>query len=263
MYSFGPFYKIFGSNVVEGPDISIMSYNAMSFNRWGNIPLENVDGKIREFIKQENPDILCLQEHSRVQHRELKLYAFRAETPYSTGRTVQAIFSKFPITNKGSLEPEGTRNNIIYADIVLPNDTIRVYNVHFQSFKIVPSKENLKKNEPFRLAKKISAAIDQQLNQVKVLREHMKSSVHPTLICGDFNSTQFSQIYRMASDGFQDSFFEKGNDWGSTYKLKGLPLRIDYILADHSFEVVSHQNYDIQLSDHYPVSAEFKLKLEK
>jgi endonuclease/exonuclease/phosphatase (EEP) superfamily protein YafD len=54
-----------------------------------------------------------------------------------------------------------------------------------------------------------------------------------------------------------DSFLEKGSGFGRTYNLKFLPLRIDAILASPSVEVEAHRNFDIRLSDHYPIMASF------
>ena len=94
-----------------------------------------------------------------------------------------------------------------------------------------------------------------QLEQVVVLREHVNSSPYPTVIAGDFNTTQFSNVYRKTAEGFTDTFKEKGEHWGQTFSLKGIPLRIDYILVDDTFKVAFHNNYTHQYSDHYPVMA--------
>jgi len=37
-------------------------------------------------------------------------------------------------------------------------------------------------------------------------------------------------------------------------------MRIDYIMADDSFEILEHQNYDVKLSDHYPIKGILKIK---
>jgi len=37
-------------------------------------------------------------------------------------------------------------------------------------------------------------------------------------------------------------------------------MRIDFIMADDYFEILEHQNYDVKLSDHYPIKATLKIK---
>jgi endonuclease/exonuclease/phosphatase family metal-dependent hydrolase len=57
----------------------------------------------------------------------------------------------------------------------------------------------------------------------------------------------------------KDSFIEKGNGYGTTYNFKFLPFRIDFVLADKDIEITDHKNYDIEVSDHYPIMATFTL----
>ena len=58
----------------------------------------------------------------------------------------------------------------------------------------------------------------------------------------------------------QDSFEEKGSGYGRTYNYHGLPVRIDFILADEGIEVKSHKNFNVKYSDHFPVMASFSLE---
>lgn len=237
-----------------------MSYNAMGFNRYQWIKVPNAGDKISNFIREENPDILCLQEHSRIRYKQLTQYPHKIETAYSVPRSIQAIFSKFPIISQGELNPPNTTNNIIYADIVMDRDTIRVYNVHLQSFQIVPSDANLTSTQSGKLYRPMITTFAKQMEQVKMLKAHISKSPYKVVVCGDFNNTQFSNVYNNISDNMNDSFFESGKGFGTTYLLKGLPMRIDYILAENSFKIVGHRNFKIKYSDHYPVMAELELK---
>lgn len=259
----GPFYGFEDSDQIEEKpsDLKVMSYNAWGFNKNGWIKKPGIGDSIVEFITTQNPDIVCIQEHNRIRHRQLTQYAYRSETPYSEPRTIQAIFSKYPIVNNGSLNLPGTINNIIYADIALNNDTVRVYNVHLQSFSIVPSADNFSDGEKSeRTYHRLVDTFSKQLEQAKIFEEHLRKSPYVNILCGDFNNTQFSNVYKIVKGNLQDSFLESGSGFGRTYDLWKLPLRIDYILADPDFEVVSHQNFDVKLSDHYPVMATLRLK---
>ena len=261
---FGSFYGIGGNdftNRTESPSLSIMTYNAWKFNENEWIRKPAIGDSIIKFIIDEYPDILCVQEHARTRHRQLKQYPYRSETPYVTKRTIQAIFSKFPIINSGSLDLPDTMNNIIYADITRENDTVRVYNIHLQSFRIVPSKDDFADGEKSeKIYRRMVNTFSKQLEQAEIFRDHLETSPYKNIVCGDFNNTQFSNVYKIVKGDFQDTFLEEGTGFGRTYKLWKFPLRIDYILADPDFEVLSHQNFDIRLSDHYPVMARLRLK---
>jgi len=256
---FGSFYKL---RLKSGPqgDFTIMSYNAMGFNRYGWIKVPKAGDKISEFIKTEAPDILCLQEHSRIRYKELTQYPYKMETAYSVPRSIQAIFSKYPIVSQGELNPPNTINNIIYADIVVKGDTIRIYNVHLQSYKVVPAEASLSNTKPKKLYGRIMATFSKQIEQAKLLKRHISKSPYKVMVCGDFNNTQFSNVYGIIAQGMNDSFLKTGKGMGATYRFKGLPMRIDYILAENSVKIVGHRNFKIKYSDHYPVMAEVELK---
>ena len=239
---------------------TVMSYNAMLFNRFNHIGVPHAGDSISAFINEKSPDILCLQEHSRIRYRQLEQYRYRSETPYNTPRTVQAIFSKYPIIGRGSLNLPESTNNIIFADVAINNDTIRVYNVHLESFKIVPNDTDISSKASERVYQRIKSTITTQRRQAKLLREHISASPFSALVCGDFNNTQFSRVFRLVSEGMEDSFQVMGNGMGKTYSVKGVPLRIDYILAENRFEFLGHWNYEKKYSDHEPVMARVSLR---
>ena len=80
VFSFGWFYKFDASTTATPAALTVMSYNVMNFNVWENLPIENAPTKITDFIASEDPDVLCIQEHSRIQYRKLRQYPYRAET---------------------------------------------------------------------------------------------------------------------------------------------------------------------------------------
>ncbi|RIV69790.1 endonuclease/exonuclease/phosphatase family protein [Flagellimonas aequoris] len=260
---FGRFYGVGNEADVSHPrpsDLKVMTFNAWGFNKNGWIKESDVGDKIIAFIKDEDPDILCFQEYDRNRYRQLQQYPYRSETPYGAHRTTQAIFSKYPIIGKGSLDLPGTINNIIYVDIAFGKDTLRIYNTHLQSFSIIPSTESFADGEKSeRTFKRLTSTFKKQLEQAKIFRDHIENSPYTNIVCGDFNNTQFSNIYKIIKGDRLDTFLEKGNGFGRTYDLFKFPIRIDYILADPEFEVLSHQNFNERLSDHFPVMATLRL----
>ncbi len=257
------FYK-FSSNIApeEEKDFVVMSYNVRLFNLFKWIPRDNVVSEIRGFINDENPDILCIQEYSEAANIDLRVYKhkfiFMQGKKIKTG---QAIFSKYPIVDKGNIEFPESDNLVVYADIRKGKDTIRVYNLHLQSIKISPdvneiqdNVESINQQKSQLVFKRISEAFKNQQNQAEILMRHKKECHYPMIICGDMNNSAFSYVYRSIKGGLNDCFEEAGTGFGQTYNFKYYPARIDYIFADKSMKVKEFSNFtNFKNSDHYPV----------
>tara|TARA_R110002049_G_C8896007_1_gene541158 strand:- start:32 stop:691 length:660 start_codon:yes stop_codon:yes gene_type:complete len=218
-----------------------------------------------EFISSENPDILCIQEFSRIKDSQLKkMYPFNYFTRYKSSekRSTQAIYSKYPIINSGSLDFPDSGNNAIFADIVVTKDTFRLYNLHLESHKIIPSVSRLSNEPKGRLLKRLSKSFAKQGEQAHLVQKHIEATPFRKIVCGDFNNTQFSNVYKVITGDMNDSFMEQGTGYGRTFNFRYYPLRIDFILADEAFEITAHKNFDIKLSDHFPVMAAIKIDTE-
>ncbi len=257
----GPFYQFSIKQEMESSaDLTVMSFNVRSFNKYNWIKNPNIDDEILAFIKNKDPDILCFQEFSMIKKRRFDIYPYSYETPKDTNKSFQIVFSKYPIVKGESLNFPKTINNGIFIDVISSNDTIRVYDIHLQSFSIVPEINTIKNEESAKLLAKSKKVMLKQYEQAKLIRESMESTKHKKIVVGDFNNTQFSNVYRTIKGSMNDTFLEKGKGFGRSYDLLGFPMRIDFIFSDPDFEVISHENFDEKLSDHYPVMATLRLK---
>lgn len=258
----GPFYKISGSTEKEETccgNLSVMSFNVRSFNKYEWIDDPNIESEILSLIQTKNPDILCFQEFSTPKTNLFQKFPYQYQSPAYKGKTLQRIFSKYPIINSGSLDFPDTFNNAIYVDIAFKNDTLKLYNVHLQSFNIIPEMNTFTKKDASQLFEQFSTVMLKQYEQANIIRKHMEKSAHKKIVTGDFNNTQYTNIYHLIKGDMKDSFFEKGEGFGRTYDLWQLPIRIDYILADPALQILSHENFNQKLSDHYPVMATLKV----
>ena len=255
MYKFSSSKKVQDSN-----NISVMSFNVRMFNVYSWLPNTTVKEDIVKFIYNENPEVLCLQEYTRGSAMILDGY-YNFNATYNKGiKGGQAIFSKFPIVNSGSLEFPNTNNNAIFIDIVKEKDTIRIYTLHLQSSKISTDVENINKENSGPLFNQVSSTFREQQSQVELFLEHKSQCTYKTIVTGDFNNTAYSYIYKeIKGDDLVDTFKEAGNGFGRTYDFKFFPLRIDFILADEDFTVNGFKTYDVKLSDHYPIKATLNL----
>lgn len=252
------FYSFNNKKTFLSSDIKIMSYNVRMFNLYKWIKTDSISKKIYHFVKDKNPDILCMQEY-RTNSDLMHLFPFHyVKTNGKKSNIGDAIFSKFKIINSGSLNFPNTGNNAIYADIVKNRDTFRVYNTHLESFRINPAKEIINKKNAENLKKRIERAFRKQVDQVNLLLNHQSKSKYRIILCGDFNNTAFSWAYHQLNKDKQDAFEIAGNGFGSTYKF-GFPMRIDFILADKNMVVNYFKTFKIKYSDHYPIIARLNL----
>ncbi|RZS93270.1 endonuclease/exonuclease/phosphatase family protein [Aquimarina brevivitae] len=254
-------YKISNTTKVAAAEgVSLMSYNVHSFNRFNWIASDSIPHQISTLIKQEQPDIFCVQEYFDTPHIDFAQYPYTyKDFNNDNGELALVIFSKFPIVNKGSLQFKKTPNNIIFADIKVNNDTLRVYNVHLQSHKINPDKEALAKEDSKKLLQRIQSSFKKQQNQAELLSTHLKSSPYKNVVIGDFNNSAFSYVYNLVrSERLKDAFKEAGSGFGKTFEFDFFPLRIDFILVAEELEVVEFKTFDAKLSDHYPILSRIK-----
>ena len=252
-------YKFGGTtSVITSSAVKVMTYNVRLFNKYNWIDKEDVQERIREMVVEEDPDILCMQEFHREAEDSFSQYPFHYVN-YKTGRAGQVIFSKYPIVSEGSLDFPDSGNNAIYADLKIEQDTIRVYNVHLQSFRINPETEEITQENSNRIANRMGVAFSRQKAQADIFEKHRDSSAYPVITCGDLNNTQFSAIYRQVRGEAMDTFEEKGKGTGKTYYFKYYPLRIDFIFADERIPVISHKNRYEFYSDHYPVISQVRI----
>jgi endonuclease/exonuclease/phosphatase family metal-dependent hydrolase len=244
--------------------VNLMSFNVHLFNSYEENSNKNVSEIFKELLLTEQPDIICIQEYYRDNIPDLTSYPYQyihfKETTNKKGVTKEnvlghAILSKYPIVATGAFDFSYTYNNSIYADVVIENDTIRVYNLHLKSMSIIPSVSFLQGRDKEKLRKRLSNAFVVQQEQVETILAHKRESPYPALVGGDFNNTPFSYIYKKFKNEMTDAYSECGNGLGTTYSFDFYPMRIDYIFTSEEFEVLKFKAIKKTFSDHYPVSA--------
>lgn len=257
----GSFYKFSGGkSEYSDKQLSVMSYNVRLFNVYNWIEEDSIGSKIMKFISDENPDVICFQEFHPDAQIVSEAYPYKYEE--LSGERMkhgQAIWSKFPFINSGSIRFENTANNAIFADLVRGEDTLRLYNVHLQSSRINPQAESLDQDGSKRLMNRVSETFKMQQDQAEKVLAHLKTSSHKAVVCGDFNNTAFSYVYKLIKQDFIDAFESAGKGFGRTFVFKYFPVRIDFILSHPDLAIVGFKSYDTHLSDHYPIMSTLSL----
>ncbi len=247
-----PFIKISGKKDNLNNDIKIMSYNVRMFNLYKWIDDDSIADKIVRFINKKQPDILAIQEFHDTKQKKFS-YKYQYFVPTSKKNNFGlAILSKFPIINKGSLNFSKSANNAIFIDVKKGKDTIRIYNIHLQSLKINPTKENFGEETSEKLIKRLADGFQKQASQTEVFLKHQQNWKGKTVICGDFNNTAYSWVYNQISYNKKDAFTEAGYGFGKTFNYF-FPMRIDFILTDTGATINSFKTYSHKYSDHFPI----------
>ncbi len=239
--------------------ISVLSYNVRLFNAYENKQKENEAVEvINKLIKDRDADVLCIQEYYKPNKIDFSAYPYQyIHYKRSNLKLGHAIFSKYPLLNKGAFDFSDSFNNTLYADVVKNGDTVRIYNLHLQSHGVIPRVKYLKESDTRKLRLRISSSFEKQQNQIDAILTHKRKSKYPVIVSGDFNNTPFSYSYRMLKDGMKDSFRERGNGLGTTFIFDKFPLRIDYIFASKEIDVLSFETLKETSSDHFAIEGRY------
>ncbi len=235
--------------------IDIMSYNVRLFNKYKWIDSDQVPQNIKQFINKQSPDILALQDYYLDESTDLKEFKYSYKQPAkANGKNGLAIFSNYKILNTKNLEFKETANNAIYADIVINNDTLRVFAVHLESLKIVPNVKQLQNNDQQKLVNRIGKSFIKQQSQAELVAQEIKNSPYKVVLCADLNNSPVSYVSRkILGNRLRDSFKEVGQGFGKTFDFDFIPLRIDVIFVDKNLKPIEFKNFDVNYSDHYPI----------
>ncbi len=247
-------YNLRGLSMVQAP-------------KGAGIPAK-VDTLYAAFKRVETlPDILCLQE---VVKGDACARRFDLEHMYHAPRSTLWLFSRYPITRKGSIDGAEKSPCALWADIKTPQGMLRVYNIHLVSNRVTNTTQELIddfddpggnrwENVKFIVSRYRRTTIE-RAREAGLLRVHMAECPHPVIIAGDANDTPLSNTIHVLSAGLTDSFRERGLGLSTTYSSIMPLLRIDYLLGTPEIRFTDHDTYDMPHSDHSPVIAGFCVK---
>jgi endonuclease/exonuclease/phosphatase family metal-dependent hydrolase len=279
------YLKISRSGGSRQGTFKVMSYNLRLFNNYESQAASS-EKKVLAFLKGQKPDILCLQEfyvNGNPTEKDAEVKNALGGGYYShikmigNGRNRYygiATFSKYPISGKGEIRHPGSSSLSIYTDIVIKNDTFRIFNNHLQSFRLRSIEKSFiedlttpDQKETFDEVKDISSSLKKgfirRAVQAKAVKARVNDSPYPVIVAGDFNDTPVSYSYRRIRKGLNDSFVSAGYGAGFTYRGNYPPNRIDYILYDNKLSCRAFNILKVRYSDHYPVAAYFVKNLKK
>lgn len=261
----------------EAKPIKILTYNSMM-----SAGLQKHDDKhinpLFQFILETDADIVCLQEFAISPKEkyltEKDVKKIFEKYPYqhiwykleqSWAKSGVATFSKFPIINEFNINFDSKFNTMIYSDIVINKDTIRLFNNHLESNRLTERDRDLPlqlKNNfdsenltgtTRHLSRKLNAAYKKRAMQADLIADLIKKSPYKVIVCGDFNDVPVSYTYTTIKGKLKDAFSETGLGLGWTLNLSIYKFRLDYVLYDSAYVVDNYKVSKVNYSDHYPV----------
>ncbi|SFB85302.1 Metal-dependent hydrolase, endonuclease/exonuclease/phosphatase family [Flexibacter flexilis DSM 6793] len=259
-------------------DLNVVSYNVHMFGR--HEQNKELTASLRKTVTTElislQPDVICFQEYLEGLDNTKITKLFREAglkhsffSPALEGwvreRGGMVIFSRYPIIKtKAFRRQKLDMNQILYADIVTPTETIRVFNVHLQSNRVraeyfeQDQDEQEAKRSIYLVYKKLNKGFELRAKQVKQLEAEIAKSPHPVIVCGDFNDLPYSYTYTRTQRTLQNAFEKAGNGLGFSFNGFLPFLRIDQQFASKNLKVTSFQTHRWPYSDHFPIQATYR-----
>jgi endonuclease/exonuclease/phosphatase family metal-dependent hydrolase len=269
----------FDKRVADKKGLTIVTFNVHNFSGiHDGSSHHSIQREIFSFIRNHRPQIICLQDlpvywpdRNLVLSGYARQLSMKSIYTNSTGGNTSgyfnstALLTNYPLIDSGELSIKNHHAFAVFNDLLIGNDTVRVYSVHLASIKLygemniltaqglVQSRKRGIPRQIVRVIKKLRSAFISRADQAGILEANILASQYPVIVCGDFNDTPLSYTIHKIRHGLKDSFIEKGHGFGRTYIGSNVPLRIDNVFADPSFIFYKHEAVNNCLSDHLPV----------
>ena len=217
----------------------VMSYNVWRRNRDAAHAVE--------LIKQQQPDLLLLQELNRSQAQKLlpalaDLYG-EATLYLAYEPTIeQAVISRYPLIPLESSREKGKAQKVL---VEMPAGLVTVWNVHTTSHRGWRWRHN---------------------EVAKLISEDIATAEGAIILGGDFNTTDQTETYRLIDQYLDNAHWEAGWGFGFSFPSPNHPIRgplevpslvrIDHIFYSADFIARSAATLsDPGGSDHFPIVA--------
>jgi endonuclease/exonuclease/phosphatase family metal-dependent hydrolase len=255
--------------------ISILSFNAKLFRE--KHTYSKFSAEMIEWTVKDSSDIKCIQEYStnpywdvidvtgNMRKQGYHTFAFKSKLKNNLQSNGLAIFSKFPMLDSGIVwENPNSPNGIIYADVLINQDTLRIYNAHIESMSLQPHQLKSLDNYSGKLKiliTKLRYGSANRVDQITQLMQHAGRSPYRFIICGDFNETPYGYNYHTLKSQFRNAFEEAGNGFGFTLNGGLFFLRIDHQFYGEGIQVLDYRvDKKMDISDHFPTFAHYVLE---
>jgi vancomycin resistance protein VanJ len=241
----------------SAPTVRVITYNVQR----GERGVENLS----RTLKEQHPDIICLQESQRSEPHISRFPGDRLQSEFRGWNVARAgdvmTLSHFPLLRWHSYPLRGTRH-ILETTYSTPQGELRVLNVHVStSLRGQPYPPMEKKGRLRQIVSKAQPAAQVRLDQRPALQRAIAAgnSQTPLVMAGDFNTPPRGLFYRALESKLDDAWTQSGWGTGHTFPSHLPLLRIDYIFlrgAQSKRAFVPRS----RASDHLPLVVDVALK---
>jgi len=285
-HSIGNTFQIAGKAKIPQSDpnsISVMTYNVRLFDiahYWSG--LKDQSKGVISYVNQIKPDILCFQEFAVQDPGNFSIEFIKSQLSFLPYSLVEynfttpkrkhglAIFSRYPIVGTGHEHFADSKNMMLFSDVLIGDDTIRIYNNHLESIHFdrdelewidtTTNKTRIPRDKITEIVNRMKSAYKKRANQADLVRKSIDTCPFEVIVCGDFNDTPVSYSTHRIGEDLYDSFRSGGRWLGKTFPNVKAPLRIDYIMHSKEFVSSDYQIGEVDYSDHLPVSCRIKIR---
>jgi endonuclease/exonuclease/phosphatase (EEP) superfamily protein YafD len=264
--------------------IKVMSYNVKNFG-WSADKSREGTQQILSTVINSKADIVCLQEGDywsddwdSVRNRLAAAYKYMDVCGEDSAPSTMRCFSRFRIIKSEQIPfPDSFNSAVAYQLLLDGGDTVIVLNNHLQSDNLSESEirsysgivggdsslsQRHSKTELLSLFGKLASASQARASQtdsiVKFIQTHANT---PMLVCGDFNDTPISYARRKIASQLTDAYVETGFGPGFSFSNNHMFVRIDQMMCSRHWKPYNAKvQSGAKGSDHYPITAFFRLK---
>ena len=266
--------------VPEGA-IKLISYNVCSYG--GNYKYENGFETVRDYLKEQQPDIVCVQEDADTWRRYV-MKGYAKVLPYNdtivlanNDLTLNAlgVHTRYPIVKRERIPYSSLANGSAAWWLKVGEDTLIVVNNHFESCHLstedrqqyrhiikgeIP-RDSLRTESAILLVK-LAEANAKRAGQIRAVRDYVKEHAnYPVIVCGDFNDNPISYSRHTMGETLTDCFVATGRGIGLSYNQKAFSFRIDHIFCSKDIQPYNCEVDDkMDASDHYPLICWLKIR---
>jgi endonuclease/exonuclease/phosphatase family metal-dependent hydrolase len=278
--------------IADSSHIRVMTWNVNEFV--DDLVIADTPGnqrrKMLAYIKEAQPDILCIQDatlnqvsggylsnlHDVLNTGEYKGYHFAYYirhwySPRFAQKYGVMILSRLAVIDTGSINMSisGSNEKVAYLDVAKNNKRIRIITAHLTSMNLWPSSQKqaginyIKDSTGYRIRNLFSKIRDygqKHATEARLIRSLIDTTKTPVIFCGDLNSVPSSYVYQHIKGELKDVFLEKGFFLEGTYNRVFPKLRIDVIFHSPQLQVVNYYRPVLNYSDHCPIIADLKWK---
>jgi endonuclease/exonuclease/phosphatase family metal-dependent hydrolase len=226
---------------------------------------------VQPFIRQQNPDIIALQEAPGQKWRYSKAFPGR----FVAGCNQFLLISKYPVISAIAVENADWLGRPVAArfELDINGKFLVVYNIHMPTprpdfaklwgFGLFRETLGVARNRRRSDGRSYRESMDARIELAESLVRQISAEKLPFVLMGDFNMPDHGYIHQLFASHFTDAFAKSGRGWGWTFPgfgshdfgMLGPWLRIDYVFAGPGWNPVYCKTEPGRRSKHRAVVA--------